>query len=216
MKSKKKLRIIQILCIISLIITIVSIQKTYARYFEKIDTTYDSHIKRWLIKVNDNIIHDATSLSEVIQPVIIENDNMNNNNTLVPGRIGYFDIVIDYTYVDLVFSYEFSIEQLNNNKLADFEIYGYQIMDEEDVKIIESKEIKGVIDPTTKVNNANEKKCAIRVWFRWNDGDDNIMNNKADTQFKGEDNTNEQDLHKQLKYKANLKFVQYIQTEEQP
>ena len=37
--KKKKLRILQILCIISLLITIFSIQRTYARYYEKVDTT---------------------------------------------------------------------------------------------------------------------------------------------------------------------------------
>ena len=36
MKEKNKIKIIEILCIISLIITIFSIQRTYARYFEQI------------------------------------------------------------------------------------------------------------------------------------------------------------------------------------
>ncbi len=63
---------------------------------------------------------EAKSLSEVVQPVLVENENMNNNNTLVPGRTGYFDMMIDYTYVDLAFKYEFSIEQLNENSVKRF------------------------------------------------------------------------------------------------
>ena len=122
MKKKNKLKILQILCLISLLITFVSIQRTYARYFEKVDTTYDTHIKRWLIRINEHNIHEETSLEKIVQPVIVDAENMNNNNTLVPGRTGYFDIVIDYAFVDLAFEYDFSIEQLNTKKLDDFEI----------------------------------------------------------------------------------------------
>lgn len=210
MKKKNKLRILQILCLISLLITFVSIQRTYARYFEKVDTTYDTHIKRWLIRINEHNIHEETSLEKIVQPVIVDAENMNNNNTLVPGRTGYFDIVIDYSFVDLTFEYDFSIEQLNTNKLDDFEIYGYEIVDGDKSTITETKEIKGIIDPTTEVNSNNEKKREIKVLFRWNDGTGSTMNNKADTQFKGEANTNAQDLHTTLNYRATMNFKQYI------
>ena len=170
MKKKNKLRILQILCLISLLITFVSIQRTYARYFEKVDTTYDTHIKRWLIRINEHNIHEETSLEKIVQPVIVDAENMNNNSTLVPGRTGYFDMVIDYSFVDLAFEYDFSIEQLNTKKLDDFEIYGYEIVDGDKSTITETKEIKGIIDPTTEVNSNNEKKREIKVLFRWNDG----------------------------------------------
>ena len=49
------------------------------------------------------------SLSKIMQPVLVENENMNSNETLIPGREGYFDMVLDYSYVDLAFEYTFSI-----------------------------------------------------------------------------------------------------------
>ena len=206
MKRKNKLRVLEILCIISLLFTIFSIRRTYARYFEKVDTTYQTHIKRWLIKINDLNIHEAKSLSEVVQPVLVENENMNNNNTLVPGRTGYFDMMIDYTYVDLAFEYEFSIEQLNETQLTDFEIYGYEIIDGDKSTVTETKQIKGVIDPDKDLNSAKEKKRDIRILFRWNDGDGSIMDNKLDTQYRSEEN-------EALNYRATLKFTQYIESE---
>lgn len=206
MKRKNKLRVLEILCIISLLFTIFSIRRTYARYFEKVDTTYQTHIKRWLIKINDLNIHEAKSLSEVVQPVLVENENMNNNNTLVPGRTGYFDMMIDYTYVDLAFKYEFSIEQLNETQLKDFEIYGYEIVDGDKSTVTETKQIKGVIDPDKDLNSANEKKRDIRILFRWNDGDGSIMDNKLDTQYRSEEN-------EALNYRATLRFTQYIESE---
>ena len=206
MKRKNKLRVLEILCIISLLFTIFSIRRTYARYFEKVDTTYQTHIKRCLIKINDFNIHEAKSLSEVVQPVLVENENMNNNNTLVPGRTGYFDMMIDYTYVDLAFEYEFSIEQLNETQLTDFEIYGYEIVDGDKSTVTETKQIKGVIDPDKDLNSAKEKKRDIRILFRWNDGDGSIMDNKLDTQYRSEEN-------EALNYRATLKFTQYIESE---
>ena len=213
MNKKKKLRILQILCIISLLITFVSIQKTYARYFEKVDTTYDTHIQRWFVKVNDHVIHEENTLSQVMQPIFVENENMNNNNTLVPGRTGYFEMLIDYSAVDLTFEYDFSIEQLNTNKLNDFEIYGYEVIDGDESTITETKEIKGIIDPNTELNSAKEKKREIRILFRWNDGTGSTMNNYADTQFRGNNNSDTQNLHTTLSYRATLNFKQYINQE---
>lgn len=221
MKEKTKLRIIQIMCIISILITIFSIQRTYAKYFEKVDIRYQTNIKRWLINVNTYNIHEMSELNQVMQPVIVDDENMNNNNTLVPGRKGYFEMLIDYSAVDLAFEYEFYIEQLNNNPLEDFEIYGYEVIDADGTSTVtETKEIKGVIDPTTEVDSNGDKKRKIRVLFRWNDENADTadsasaegMNNLEDTQFRGETDTSADadGLHTVLNYKATMKFAQYI------
>ncbi len=222
MKEKTKLRIIQIMCIISILITIFSIQRTYAKYFEKVDTTYQTHIKRWLINVNTYNIHEMNELSQVMQPILVDNENMNTNNTLVPGRKGYFEMLIDYSAVDLAFEYEFFIEQLNNKPLEDFEIYGYEVIDADGTSTItETNEIKGVIDPTTETDSNREKKRNIKILFRWNDANADTedsassagMNNYEDTQFRGETDTSENadGLHTVLNYKATMKFTQYIE-----
>ena len=221
MKEKTKLRIIQIMCIISILITIFSIQRTYAKYFEKVDTTYKTQIKRWLINVNTYNIHEMSELNKVMQPILVDDANMNNNNTIVPGRKGYFEMLIDYSAVDLAFEYEFYIEQLNNNPLEDFEIYGYEVIDADGTSTVtETKEIKGVIDPTTEVDSNGDKKREIRVLFRWNDENADTadsasaegMNNLEDTQFRGETDTSADadGLHTVLNYKATMKFAQYI------
>ena len=221
MKEKTKLTIRQIMCIISILITIFSIQRTYAKYFEKVDTRYQTNIKRWLINVNTYNIHEMSELNQVMQPVIVDDENMNNNNTLVPGRKGYFEMLIDYSAVDLAFEYEFYIEQLNNNPLEDFEIYGYEVIDADGTSTVtETKEIKGVIDPTTEVDSNGDKKREIRVLFRWNDENADTadsasaegMNNLEDTQFRGETDTSADadGLHTVLNYKATMKFAQYI------
>lgn len=242
MKEKTKLRIIQILCIVSLLITVFSIQRTYAKYFEKVGTTYDTKIKRWLIDVNNSIIHDEKTLSNIMQPIFNENENMNNNDTLVPGREGYFPFLINYEKVDLAFQFGFNLTQTNAEPLKpleDFEIYGYEIVDGENKKLIEGitdlSDINPVIDPIEEVvknpiddsiidlnpNNTDTKKeVEIRVLFRWNDENADTedeesvdgMNNFEDTQFLGADpgEENGDKLHKLLKYNISVTFIQYV------
>lgn len=218
MNNKTKLRVIQILCVVSLLITVFSIQRTYAKYFEKVETQYNTNIKRWVINVNTKNIHEEDSLSQVMTPVFRQNTHMNNNNTLVPGREGYFEFLIDYSKVDLAFRFEFDIEQLNTKTvgegpsatqedahLENFEIYGYSIVTTdadsgEEVETITqlatANNMSGLtqyIDPTTDT----DKTSRVRILFRWNDSnadtedetDEPGMNNQEDTEFIGEENT---------------------------
>ena len=235
MKEKTKLRVIQILCIVSLIITVFSIQRTYAKYFEKVNTTYATNIKRWVINLNNTDIHGKSQeLSTIMQPTFRENAHMNNNDTLVPGREGYFEFVIDYSKVDLAFKYEFDIEQLNtkttedgevNNFLEDFEIYGYSIVEidadtSEETETITTLETVNDLAALTQIINPTvetDKTRTIRKLFRWNDSNadttdaDKVagMNNYEDTQYVG--NPVEGDtVHTYLNYRVKVTFTQKI------
>jgi len=236
MKEKTKLRIIQIACIISLIITVFSVQRTYAKYFEKVDTTYSTTIKKWVINVNGYDIHRENTLSGVMTPTLRENVHMNSNNTLVPGREGYFEFLIDYTNVDLAFRFNFDIKQLNtkttaegevNNHLEDFEIYGYSIVETDSVtgqvteRITELATVNDMAGLTQVVNPTADtdenKTLQLRILFRWNDENkdttdaDNVegMNNYEDTQYAG--NAIEGDsIHTNLKYKVKITFTQQL------
>lgn len=226
-KEKTKLRIIQILCVISLIITVFSIQKTYAKYFEKVDATYATNIKRWVIKIKDSIIRETATLNNVMTPVFRENVHMNSNNTLVPGREGYFEFLINYSEVDLAFRFDFDIKQLNNTPLEDFEIYGYSIVTtdatsgdeiETITQLATVNDLSGltqIIDPTEDTDN--DKTVKLRILFRWNDSNadttdaDNVagMNNYEDTQYAG--NPVEGDtVHTYLNYRVKVTFTQKI------
>lgn len=230
MKGKTKLRVIQILCIVSLLITVFSIQTTYAKYYEKIGTTYATNIKRWMINVNTEDIHEGITLSEIMQPQFVADTHMNNNNTLVPGRKGFFEFLIDYSKVDVPFKYEFDINQLNvktvgegasatqiENHLEDFQIYGYSIVDNGTVTETELSEpnkldeITQFIDPNNEdhLNSSGEKSRLIRVLFEWYDEDDNEMDNLEDTQYAGEDFAADE-LHTLLNYNVKITFTQTI------
>lgn len=197
MKTKTKITIIKILCIISLIITALSIRTTYAKYYEKMNTTYATNIKKWLIQLNEEDILEK-ELTAIMEPTFLTDENI-NDNVLVPGRTGYFELNIDYTYVDVSFTMNVEIEQQNTTKLTDFEVYGYS--EDEGETIAETTDFSQTIDVTTETKQKN-----MRIYFRWNDDTDNEMDDLADTQFKGEiqsgsDNT-------ELKYKVKVTFTQ--------
>lgn len=239
MNEKTKLRVIQILCIVSLVITVFSIQSTYAKYFEQVNTTYATNIKRWVINLNGTDIHGkGQQLSTIMQPTFRTNEHMNNNNTLVPGREGYFEFLIDYSKVDLAFRFEFDIKQLNkiittegetttesDNFLEDFEIYGYSIVETdndtgEEIETINTLEtvnnyagLTQVIDPSTETNKTKN----IRVLFRWNDENADTtdandvagMNNYEDTQYIGSEVEGDS-IHTSLDYRVKVTFTQQL------
>ena len=229
MKQKTKLRVIQILCIVSLLITVFSVQRTYAKYYEKVGTNYQSNIKKWVIKVDGQKIHELgkNQLTQVMTPAFRHNDHMNDNNTLVPGREGYFEFLVDYSKVDVKFRVEFDVEQLNTTPLEDFEIYGYSIVTtdqatgnqtEAKTNLTTANDMAGltqVIDPTLASDTTKTK--TIRVLFRWNDANADTaetddkpgMNNSEDTLFAGEANASDT-MRDLLKYKVKVTFTQQV------
>ena len=236
MREKTKLRVIQILCIVSFIIAVFSIQRTYAKYFEKVDTTYATKIKRWVINVNNINIRRNQDITQIMQPVFRENEHMNNNNTLVPGREGYFEFFVNYSKVDLAFRFDFDIKQLNkkiinetevDNFLEDFEIYGYSIVTTDPTTGDEIETITNlatvndlagltqIIDPTIDSDVAKTKK--IRILFRWNDTNKDTtdadnrpgMNNYEDTQYAGNAIAGDE-VHTHFNYKVKVTFTQHI------
>lgn len=208
MKDKTKI-IIQILCIISLVITAFSIRSTYAKYYEKRNTNYSTNIKKWVIQLNNYDILEETDISKIMEPTFETDENI-NDDVLVPGRIGYFNLIVDYTYVDVSFTMDCTIQMQEETALNDFEIYGYAIVDETgNETIINSKEIH----QTIKIEEEISKQKKIKIYFTWNDDTDNQMNDIEDTAFRGE--TQEGNSHTALKYLVNITFNQLNDSAEQ-
>lgn len=145
MKSETKLKILRILFVISLIITILFISNTYAKYQENIATTYNIGIKKWNIKLEEQHfdsargnnktgnyigINDALkaskTLSQIIEPTLIDSEYV-SDNTIAPGREGYLEFDVDYSQVDVPFTFDFSLNQTSS--ILDFEQYAFVVND---------------------------------------------------------------------------------------
>ncbi len=201
----KKVRILEILLVISLIITIFFINETYSKYLEEMDTYYQIGMKKWMIVVNKKDIQEEKTLNDVMIPNFIANTNM-KDNVIVPGRKMYFEFTMDYTNVDVKFKCNFTITQLNDNKLKDFRMIGYTLINNGvESTLVSANEMQLSIDP----NEENQKEKKVRVYYEWNDGEDNLMNNLEDTKYKGQ--SLEENIRTILKYNVSLTFIQDIE-----
>lgn len=172
---KVKRTIILVLALISLAIFLGSSAYTYAKYYTKEDSTIGSHIKKWDIKINNESIRTGTVLSQKINAYIEGNPNV-ADNTIAPGTYGYFLIDVDYTNVDLSFTYDISIEV--NDTIPDIESYKVE------VDGVEITAVDGHIIGTIDINSAVTRTKEIKVYLRWNDAESTgaTMTNEEDTQ----------------------------------
>ena len=211
-----KLNIIRLLCFISIVISIICIRNTYAKYYENVATNYDVNIKRWLIKINNQDIIDNSTVTNGISATFVENEYM-NNNVLVPTAQYYVDIELDYTEVDLSFEiYDMNVlatgnvyEELENDELIEYTEILEDLRILKIVTVEENEETEILLPYTVEIGNENEDTTiSLRIYFEWNDGIEENMNDDEDTNFEGMEEQNNN--HNIINYKANITFRQYI------
>ncbi len=192
--KKRKTKIL--LAVFTLIICITQIKQTYAKYTESKEGNTDFTIANWKITVNDKDITEATSMSSLINPVYIENENI-AEGVIAPQSEGYFDLNIDASKTQVSFKYSIKINTPADSSVTDLKITGYQINNDSLVTVNEQSEI------TNAVNyNSSNKTIKIRVYFKWIDDTSETMNNEKDTQASVN--------NEKAKLKINLSFVQSV------
>ena len=192
MMKKRKTKIL--LALLTLILCITQIKQTYAKYLESKEGNTDFTIANWKITVNDKDITEATSMTSLINPVYIENENI-ADGVIAPQSEGYFDLNIDASKTQVSFKYSIKINTPDDSAVTDLKITGYKLNDNSIVNVNNSSEITNTIN-----YNSTNKTIKIRVYFKWIDGENETMDNKKDTQAS---------INKEkAKLKINLSFVQ--------
>ena len=205
----RKLRIL--LVFISLSLTLSLMSNTYSRYVADTTSNVEMQFASWQILVNENDITSSTTSSIELMPVMEENEHI-ANNTIAPSSKGYFDIDIDPTNVNVSFSYEVSLEVLNED-MPDLMITKYSILDsnynegdELKIETITDNSIKGTLNYNNDNQDFKYEPFTIRIYFEWYDGIDNQMDDQKDTEVGNKaavENT-------QLQIKSNINFKQEI------
>lgn len=202
----KRLRLLVLLSALS--VTLGFMSNTYSRYIADANGNIKIGFAKWQIKVNNNDITDSSVSSINIVPIIKENNNV-AENTVAPTSSGYFDIVIDPSNVDVSFNYSISIKLLNEN-MPDLIISEYAILDEfddENSEITYMPLVDGIInDSFTYTENSSYSPFTIRVWFEWYEGNNENMNDEADTEIGKDAAINGSELQIQ----ASIQFEQSI------
>ena len=197
----KKINIIQIFFLLSLIITICLITTTYAKYTENINPNLHVTLNQWFIKVNEQDIMGEESFENILA-MQLNNDNDNiNENVLVPASTGYMEYIINYENVGVNFDINIEIQGIENI-IQDIEVYGYSIDDGEIIEtsnediIFENSGGKAIFQEKISLldGKTNQK---IKLYLKWNDKEEN---NIIHTNLQG----------KMYKYKTSILFKQRI------
>ena len=188
-------RFVLLSAFISLILCLTTINDTYGKYREEVTSTSDMNIARWLILVNNHDIRSQTNVNSIITP-IFEGTNDIKNGVIAPTSVGYFDVVIDSSNTDVSFNYEISTGVNENSAVKDLIVTGYSINDGEVINSDNSMVISNSIRYTDHVSQTK-----VRVYLKWDDSENNVMDNTADTNATLEGNA---------LLNVNLKFIQEV------
>ncbi len=173
MKINKKVILI-IVTIIFACITFLLIFQTYAKYLSSATGETNVNIARWNIKVNNIPINDNTSITSTIAPVFPGNDNI-EANVLAPTAEGYFDLVFDFSGVDVSFMYTISSIIDESSPIKDFVIVGYSVDGGDRIDFTDNK----ISDTVLLTDNVNTR--IVRIYIKWIDDESASMSNEEDT-----------------------------------
>lgn len=173
----KKNILIIILTFFSVILCIFFIQDTYAKYLTSTTEEAILKIARWRILVNNNDIRDNGTANATITPVFDKNDNI-ADNIIAPTSTGYFDLIIDASEADVSFTYKIEITPNEYSPVKDLIAEAYSINGGE--KTFLTKENSTISRNIMQTDNI--KIATVRVYIKWEDGENAIMNNEEDTQ----------------------------------
>ena len=116
---------------------------------------------------------DITSTIELTIP----ETNYNIENYLVPGAIGYFDIIVDGSDISVPFKYTITSLLGTNNEISDLKIVGYSLDNNND-----NISYLTEINPNVEISVQPNQSSTIRVYVQWNDDENSQnLNDEEDT-----------------------------------
>lgn len=176
MKISKKFILVIITCILLVLLTFL-ISQVYAKYITSVTGNASIAISRWNIKVNDLSVKNNDDISAKITPVFPGNDNI-AANIIAPTAEGYFDLVFDFSDVDVSFKYDINVTADDTSAVSDLVTTGYSIDGGTRVNFADFN--TPISDTIHLADNINSR--TIRVYVMWNDDPDTAtMNNIDDT-----------------------------------
>lgn len=164
-----------IIACLSLFLLITFVQDTYAKYNTQATGDANVNISRWQISINNQDIISDSFITNVITPTIISNQHV-KSGTMAPLSEGYFDLLIDYTNVDVSFSYEVSTEISLSSSVTDLQVTGYSENGGSVIPLSGSMDINGSV----LLSNPLRTKT-LRIYMTWDDSLTETMNNSDDT-----------------------------------
>ena len=176
----KKFKVL--IVIASLAVTLSLMSNTYSRYVASSNGNLEIEFAKWQLLVNNTDITTNTTSNISFEPTIEANSNVANNK-VAPSSTGYFDVEIDPTNVDVSFKYTINLD-IQNTNIPDLLITKYAIVPKnylEGDKLTFENITNNSITNTLTYNQKTFEKFTIRIYFQWIEGENESMNDSADT-----------------------------------
>ena len=122
---------------------------------------------------------DITSTIELTIP----ETNYNIENYLVPGVIGYFDVIVDGSDISVPFKYTITSLLGTNNEISDLKIVGYSLDNNND-----NISYLTEINPNVEISVQPNQNSTIRVYVQWNDDENSQNSNDEEDTLLAQDN----------------------------
>ena len=181
----KKLKLIA--AFISLSVCLCLMSNTYSRYVAGATGNVEALFSKWQILVNNVDITNNLDSSIEFTPIIEENEYV-AANVVAPSSKGYFDVVVDPSNVDVSFSYDITLG-IENENMPDLLIKGYSFVPadyigEEELEVIvaEENKISNTLNFDKETESFKFEAFTIRVYFEWYEGENEVMDDQADTE----------------------------------
>lgn len=175
--SKDSKFIITFVLLVTLCLIYLIMQGSYAKYKKQVTADSNFDIAKWNIEVNNEDITNKTALNNYIIPSFESNENT-KDSVIAPGSTGYCDIIINPSNVDVNFKYELTSSIPEESDVKDLKITSY-IIDPTDTNTTPITFIQGSSITETIEHNSSNK--VIRIYIKWDDSENSIMNNEEDT-----------------------------------
>ncbi len=195
MNNSKKIFTLIILILIGILL--FNIIQTYAKYLTMASGSTNIAVAQWNIQVNQISITDENSdISATIIPVFPGTTHI-AENIIAPTAEGYFDLDLDFTDVDVSFTYTVNMEVNPNSPVQDLVATGYSV---DNGQKITFQEYNTPITETILLNS-NISSRSIRIYLLW---DDDIATQTMDN----EDDALSTTSNSPVSFDVSLSFIQ--------
>ena len=171
-----KKRVFLIFACLWIIISLLIIRSTYAKYLTSINGDTNVNIAQWNLILNEQDIIKNSDFSSTLSLEVPKTD-YHIADYMVPGATGYYDLILDSSNVSLPFRFHITCSVDENSDIKDAKIIGYSRNGNSQITYLDDSETEITDSVADTVDT-----CSVRVYVKWIDEDSSeTMNDTDDT-----------------------------------
>lgn len=175
-KSNTRLKLL-LLALVSLLIVLIVIGKTYALLESKVNGQMSVNSGSWNIKINNKLISNELGKEFNLSDIIYDESNDNiENGYFAPGKSGYFNIILDPTGTDVAIDYQIIIDINEDNFPSNIKVNVENLTDDSEI-IRDNNVFSGLISLDDIKKNKLIKLKLNLIW------EDNEQYNESDSEL---------------------------------